>query len=45
MTFEGVVGKSGARHELLMAKAKTRAWIDKVLAQYGEIEGKKLVDS
>lgn len=45
MTFEGVVGKAGSRHELVMAKAKTQAWVDKVLAQYGEAEGKKLVAS
>lgn len=45
MTFEGVVGKAGSGHKLIMAKAKTQAWIDKVVAQYGEIEGKKLVES
>lgn len=45
MTFEGVVGKAGSGHQLIMAKAKTKAWVDKVLAQYGEVEGKKLVES
>jgi hypothetical protein len=45
LTFEGVVGKAGSRHELIMAKAKTQAWVDKVLAQYGEAEGRKLVES
>lgn len=45
ITFEGVVGKAGSGHKLIMAKAKTQAWIDKVLAQYGEIEGNKLVES
>lgn len=45
MTFEGVVGKGGSGHKLVMAKAKTQAWVDKVLAQYGETEGKKLVES
>lgn len=29
-TFEGVVGKAGEGHELIMAKAKTKSWIDKV---------------
>lgn len=45
ITFEGVVGKGGSGHELVMAKAKTQAWVDKVLSQYGDVEGKKLVDS
>jgi hypothetical protein len=45
VTFEGVVGKSGTGHKLIMAKAKTQAWIDKVLSQYGPVEGKKIVDS
>jgi hypothetical protein len=45
MTFEVVVGKAGSGHKLIMAKAKTQAWIDKVVAQYGEVEGKKLVES
>lgn len=45
ITFEGVVGKGGHGHDLVMAKAKTQAWIDKVMSQYGEAEGKKLVDS
>lgn len=45
ITFEGVVGKAGSGHKLVMAKAKTQAWVDKVLAQYGEFEGRKLVES
>jgi hypothetical protein len=45
MTFEGVVGKAGSGHKLIMAKAKTQAWIDKVVSQYGEVEGRKLVES
>lgn len=45
ITFEGVVGKGGSRHKLVMAKAKTQAWIDKVMAQYGPVEGQKLVES
>lgn len=45
VSFEGVVGKAGSGHEFIMAKAKTQAWIDKVLAQYGEVEGRKLVES
>lgn len=45
VTFEGVVGKSGNGHKLVMAKAKTQVWVDKVLAQYGPVEGKKIVES
>jgi len=47
VTVEGVVGKAGdgKTHDLVMAKAKTQAWVDAVLAQYGEIEGKKIVES
>ncbi len=45
MSFEGVVGKAGQKHELLMAKAKTQAWIDKVYASYGDAEGRKIVES
>jgi hypothetical protein len=30
ITFEGVVGKAGGRHDLVRAKAKTQAWVEKV---------------
>lgn len=36
ITFEGVVGKAGDGHDLIMAKAKSQAWVDKVTAQYGD---------
>lgn len=42
VTEEGVVGKAGSGHDLIMAKAKTQAWVDKVLARYGE-DGLKLI--
>lgn len=45
ITLEGVVGKAGTRHDLVMAKAKTQAWIDKVLARYGLEEGGKILSS
>jgi hypothetical protein len=45
ITFEGVVGKVGEGHKLMMRKAKTQAWKDKVLAQYGETEGIKIIES
>jgi hypothetical protein len=42
-----MVGKAGdgATHDLVMAKAKTQAWIDAILARYGEAEGAKLIES
>lgn len=45
VTFEGVVGKAGEGHEIFMAKAKTQAWIDMVLARYGQEQGSKIVSS
>ena len=45
ITDEGVVGKAGDGHSLVMAKAKTQAWIDKILARYGEEQGRKIADS
>ena len=45
MTFEGVVGKAGDGHTLVMAKAKTQAWIDKVYAKYGKSDGDVIVNS
>jgi len=36
ITFEGVVGKSGDGHSLIMAKAKTQQWIDKVRNTFKE---------
>lgn len=44
ITFEGVVGKAGDGHRITMAKAKTQAWVDAILARYGE-EGTALVNS
>lgn len=45
ITFEGCVGKSGEGHDLIMAKAKTQAWIDKVKAQYSQDEAEKIINS
>lgn len=47
ITFEGVVGKSGngKEHNLVMAKAKTKAWIDKVKAKYSPEEAEKIIKS
>ena len=45
VTFEGIVGKAGDGHSLVMAKAKTEAWVRRILERYGEDEGRKIVDS
>lgn len=45
VSFEGVVGKAGEGHRVVMAKAKTQAWVDAILARYGEDEGRRLVTS
>ena len=45
VSFEGVVGKAGDGHRLVMAKAKTQRWVDAILASYGEDEGHKLIAS
>ena len=45
ITFEGVVAKAGSGHTLVRAKAKTQAWIDRVLAIHGKEKGQRLVDS
>lgn len=45
ITFEGVVGKSGEGHKLLMAKAKTQAWVDKVKSRYSPEDAEKIINS
>ena len=45
VTFEGVVAKAGERHKLVKAKAKTKKWVDAILARHGEVEGRKLIES
>lgn len=43
MSFEGVVGKSGERHQLHFIKAKSQAWIDRVHALYTPAQAKLLI--
>lgn len=44
--FEGVVGKMMEnKHKIIRSKAKTQAWIDKVIEIHGKDDGKKLVNS
>ena len=45
VSFEGVIGKAGCGHSLVMAKAKTQAWVDRILEKHGEKKGRKLVNS
>jgi hypothetical protein len=45
VTSEGVVAKLWTRKETIRAKAKAQTWIDRVMAQHGETEGRKLVES
>lgn len=43
VTFEGVVAKSTTKQR--MAKAKTQAWIDRVIKEFGAEEGAKIIKS
>lgn len=45
ITSEGVVGKAGKGHDLVMAKAKTKTWVEKVKARYAPEEAQKIIDS
>ena len=45
VTFEGVVGKAFVRKKIIMAKAKTQAWIDKVMRKFGDAAGRAIVES
>lgn len=45
VTLEGVIGKTGEGHQLLMAKAKTQKWIDMVKARYTEAEASRILNS
>lgn len=44
-SFEGVVGKAGEGHHVIRAKAKTKLWVDAILARYGSEQGQKIIDS
>lgn len=45
MSFEGVVGKALRNKKIVMFKAKTQAWIDKVKSKYDEQEAEKIIES
>lgn len=44
ITFEGVVGKAGEGHDLVMQKAKTQAWIDAVKGKFDETTAAALLN-
>jgi len=45
ITFEGVVGKAGEGHKIIMAKAKTKAWHDAVHTRFSPEEAKRIIES
>lgn len=45
VTLEGVIGKAGSDQTLVMAKAKTRVWIEGVRARFTSEEAEKIINS
>lgn len=45
ITFEGVVGKVKQGNQLIMYKAKTQSWIDKVKSLYDKDTAEKIINS
>ena len=45
LSFEGVVGKAHHKRKRIMAKAKTKAWVDKVRSLYAPEDAEKLLQS
>lgn len=45
VSFEGVVGKALVKKKIVMSKAKTQAWIDRVMEGFGKAAGKAIVES
>lgn len=45
ISFEGVVGKAVRNKKMVMYKAKTQAWIDKVKLKYDEQKAKEIIES
>lgn len=45
ITFEGVVGKAGEGHKLIMAKAKCKDWIEEVKSKYTPEQAKLILES
>lgn len=45
VTFEGVVAKAGTRHDIVRGKAKTQAWIDRVIEIHGLEGAQRILES
>ena len=45
VTFEGVVAKAGSGHHLVMAKAKTMAWVERLKSVFDPNEAERLANS
>lgn len=45
VTFEGVVGKAAAGNEIVMAKAKTKVWKEKIRSMYDTDIASKILES
>jgi hypothetical protein len=45
ISCEGVIGKAGSDNKLIMAKAKTKTWLDKVKEKFTEEEAEKIINS
>jgi hypothetical protein len=45
ITFEGVVGKTSVKNNIIMFKAKTQKWIDKVKERYESRQAQEIIDS
>jgi len=43
--LEGIVAKAGKGHSLIMAKAKTKEWIDEVKARYSNKDADTIINS
>jgi len=45
ISFEGIVGKTMQKNVMVMYKAKTREWINKVRRSYNALEAQEIIDS
>lgn len=45
ITFEGVVGKALKKKEVIMYKAKTKAWRSRVMTRFGSSKGQEIINS
>jgi hypothetical protein len=45
ISFEGIIGKQGSGHQRLMQKAKTQAWLDRVLTKFDAMQAVAILNS